>query len=411
MIPLKFFPCAEGAPPRWCRVWLALLMVLGLPSVQVQALEWGDELQVHGFLTQGYVNTTDNNFFGDSEDGSFEFRELGINASYQAAPSVLLSGQMLSRRAGEMYGGAVTVDYALLDWEVSNDSRRAFGLRLGRIKNPLGLYNETRDVAFTRPGVFVPQQIYFDSVRNLVLSADGVQLYARRTTDAGNWGFNLGAGTNPIDKNVEIAYLGGDFGGDLDSEGVSWIARAEFETHDSAWRVALSAAKAQLDYSAEPTDPIGSGSIDFLFWIASLQYNAERWSLTAEYMEEPVDFDDFGPLYDERDSTVQGYYLQGSYLMRDDLELVMRYTEGFGDKDDRNGRKQSAQTFGIAPPHSFYQKDIVLGVRWDVTPRFMLRAEHQWTEGTWTLSRRENPVPAEHDKNWNMFSLLGSYRF
>jgi len=238
-----------------------------------------------------------------------------------------------------------------------------------------------------------------------------VQLYARRTTDAGNWGFNLGAGTNPLDKNVEIAYLGGDFGGDLDSEGVSWIARAEFETHDSAWRVALSAAKAQLDYSAEPTDPIGSGSIDFLFWIASLQYNAERWSLTAEYMEEPVDFDDFGPLYDERDSTVQGYYLQGSYLMRDDLELVMRYTEGFGDKDDRNGRKQSAQTFGMAPPHTFYQKDIVLGVRWDVTPRFMLRAEHQWTEGTWTLSRRENPVPADHDKYWNMFSLLASYRF
>ena len=70
---------------------------------------------------------------------------------------------------------------------------------------------------------------------------------------------------------------GEDFGGDLDSTGVSWIARAEFETHDGAWRLAFSAAKAKLDFSAAASDPIGSGSIDFLYWIASVQYNAERW--------------------------------------------------------------------------------------------------------------------------------------
>lgn len=372
---------------------------------------WNDDLQVHGFVTQGFVHTTNNRFFGDSDDGSFDFTELGVNLSYRAAPSVLLSGQLLSRRAGDMYDGSPDVDFALVDWNFSNTPGSSLGVMAGRIKNSLGLYNDTRDVAFTRPGVFVPQQIYFDSVRNLLLSADGLQLYARRSTDAGNWAFNLGAGTNPVDKNVEYAYLGRDYGGDLDSSGVSWIARAEFETHDGAWRLAFSAAKAKLDFSATASDPIGSGSIDFLYWIASLQYNAERWSLTAEYMEEPVDFDDFGPLYDERDSTVQGYYLQGSYLLRDDLELVVRYSEGFGDKHDRGGREQSAQTFGMAPPHTFYQKDVILGIRWDVTPRFMLRAEHQWAKGTWTLSNRENPLPAERVKDWNMFSLLGSYRF
>ena len=386
-----------------------LLGVLWVPTAIGD--DWTDNVQVHGFVTQGFVHTTDNRFFGDSEDGSFDFTELGVNLSYRATPSLLLSGQLLSRWAGDMYNGSPDVDFALVDWNFSNTPDSSLGVMAGRLKNSLGLYNDTRDVAFTRPGVFVPQQIYFDAVRNLVLSADGAQLYARRTTDMGNWGFNLGAGTNPLDKNVEIAYLGRDWGGNLDSEGVSLISRVEFETHDSAWRVALSAAKAKLGFSAAAGDPIGSGDIDFLYWIASLQYNAERWSLTAEYMEEPVDYDDFGPLFDERDSTVQGYYLQGSYLLRDDLELVLRYTEGFGDKDDRSGRKQSAKTFGTAPPYTFYQKDFVLGVRWDVTPRFMVRAEHQWTEGTWTLSRRENPVPADHDKYWNMFSLLGSYRF
>jgi opacity protein-like surface antigen len=53
----------------------------------------------------------------------------------------------------------------------------------------------------------------------------------------------------------------------------------------------------------------------------------------------------------------------------------------------------------------------MLGLRWDVTSNFMLRAEYQWSNGTWTLPRRENPVPGDTEKNWEMFSLLGSYRF
>lgn len=375
------------------------------------ASEWPDDLHLHGFATQGFVHTTDNRFFGKSKDGSIDFTELGVNLSYRYTPSLHLAGQLLARWAGDMYNGSPVVDFALADWRFVNTPDRTAGLMAGRLKNALGLYNDTRDVAFTRPSIFVPQQIYFDAVRNLVLSADGAKLYTRVSTDAGNWSFEFGAGTNPLDDNVEIAYLGANFGGELDSSGLSMIARTEFETHDGTWRFALSGAQAELDFSADAGDPLGSGTIDFLYWIASAQYNAERWSLTAEYMQEPIDYDDFGPLADDRDSMVQGYYLQGSYLLRDDVELVMRYAEGFADKDDRNGSEQSAKTGGLVPRHNFYQKDLMVGVRWDVTPNFMLRAEHQWAEGTWTLSRRENPSPAEHAKYWNMFSILGSYRF
>ena len=117
------------------------------------------------------------------------------------------------------------------------------------------------------------------------------------------------------------------------------------------------------------------------------------------------------PLVDNRDSTVQGYYLQGSYLLRDDLEWVVRYSEGFTDKDDREGTQQSAATGGFVPPHAFYRKDWMVGLRWDVTPSFMLRAEYQWNDGTWTLPRRENPVPSATVQDWRCFSLLASYRF
>ncbi len=375
------------------------------------AVDWGDDFQVHGFATQGFVETTDNRFFGDSDDGSFNFTELGINVSYRATPSLLLAGQLLSRSAGDMYDGSPTVDFAVADWTVSSDQESGYGIKLGRIKNPLGFYNETRDVAFTRPSIFLPQVIYFDAVRNLLLSSDGAHVYGRYSTDFGTWSFDVGAGITRLDENVEFTFLGNDFNGELEPRGLSPVARIAFETPDAAWRFALSGASTTMKFDNEPGDPIGGGEVDILYGVASAQYTAERWSLTAEYMQQPVEYDGFGPLLDGRDRTIEGYYLQGSYMLRNDLELIARYSAGFGDRTDRDGSESSAATFGTIPRHVFYQKDWMLGLRWDVTPSFMLRAEYQWNDGTGTLSRRENPSLSTTVRNWEMFSLLGSYRF
>ncbi len=391
------------------RAWaIALLLIFAGRAV---ASDWDESVQVHGFASQGYVNTTDNRFFGDSEDGSFEFTELGLNASYRATPTVLVSAQLLSRRAGDMYDGSPSVDFALLDWTPINTEQASLGVMLGRVKNPLGLFNETRDVAFTRPSIFLPQQVYYDKVRNLVLSSDGVRFHGRRLTDLGTLEMDLGIGMATLDENVEIAFMGRDFAGELDNDGLAYVGHLGFESPDGAWRAALSGAWVDLDFERRGADPVGSGDVGMAYWIASLQYNAERWSLTAEYMEEPIGFDGFGPLLDGRDSTVRGYYLHGSYLLRNDLELVLRYGEGFADKDDKDGRANAAASGGLAPAHSFFQKDWMVGLRWDVTPSFMLRAEYQWNSGTWPLSPRENPIPNNTTRDWNMFSVLGSYRF
>lgn len=392
--------------------FVGLVLMIGLVASRAAAAwDWDGAGQVHGFLTQGYTHTSDNRFYGDSEDGSFEFTEIGINGSYRAMPSLLLAGQLLSRRAGDLYDGSPTIDYALLDWNAINSPQQSIGLRLGRIKNPLGFYNDTRDVAFTRPSNFLPRQVYFDNVRNLVLAADGAQAYGRWFGEHGNWGLVLGAGRSNIDENVEISFLGRDWAGEIDSDSLLSLARLEYETPGSGWRLALSGATGRLEFEPGAGDPLGAGDIDFLYWIASVQYNAERWSLTAEYMEEPVDYRGFGPLRPDGRLDVQGYYLQGSYLLRDNVELLLRYTEGFTDKHDRDGKEQSAATGGLIPPHNFYQKDWVLGLRWDVTPSLMLRAEYQWSDGTWGLARRENPNAAATVEDWEMFSVQAAYRF
>ena len=58
------------------RCWMASCLqggvaaLLALVSPVLHADDWTDDIQVHGFMSQGFVKTTDNRFFGDSDDGS-----------------------------------------------------------------------------------------------------------------------------------------------------------------------------------------------------------------------------------------------------------------------------------------------------------------------------------------------------
>ncbi|MFD2989988.1 hypothetical protein [Sphingopyxis terrae] len=90
---------------------------------------------------------------------------------------------MLSRRAGgDTSDAAPTLDYGVVDYQMLASPARTLGVQVGRFKNPFGLYNQTRDVAFTRPSILLPQSIYFDRTRALGLAADGISLYAEEHT-------------------------------------------------------------------------------------------------------------------------------------------------------------------------------------------------------------------------------------
>ena len=168
-----------------------LLITGGLASAEPSMWE---RLQIHGFASQGVVHTSDNHWFGDSTNTSFDLTELGLNGSFQLNPKVLFSAQVLSRRAGEMYDGEPSLDYALGDFTFVSAPDRRLGVRVGRIKNPLGLYNETRDVPFTRPTIFLPQVVYYDNLRNLILSSDGLMLYGESFQPWGNLSLTFGGG-------------------------------------------------------------------------------------------------------------------------------------------------------------------------------------------------------------------------
>ena len=133
------------------------------------------DLQIHGFASQAYITTSDNDVFGNSDNGgSFGLTEAGLTASARPLPKLQISAQVLSRRAGEGNSGMPRLDFGFLDYRVYSHEVNQFGIRVGRLKNPFGFYNDTRDVPFTRPGILLPQSIYFDRTRNVSLSSDSV---------------------------------------------------------------------------------------------------------------------------------------------------------------------------------------------------------------------------------------------
>ncbi|MCP5317793.1 MAG: TonB-dependent receptor [Chromatiaceae bacterium] len=371
-----------------------------------------DGVEVHGFATQGYIKTSANSFFGDSEDGSFEFTELGVNASMDATENIRLSGQLLSRSAGEMYSGTPSIDFALADYTVRSTENDNIGVMVGRIKNPLGLFNETRDVAFTRPGFLVPQVVYYDKVRNLILSADGVAARMASFGEAANVSLYLAAGQTRIDENVEYVYLGNGYDGDFSPNGLSYIGRVLVEKPDNTLRASLSIASTSMDFERGVSDPIGNGNVSLVYGIGSLQYAVNDWTFTSEYMREPIEWQGFaGSPLDGKKATGESYYFQVAWQARSDVELMLRYGEGYADRSDRSGAEIQKATGGALPAHTQYSKIATAGVRWDLTPQVMVRAEYQRHNGTLVLSNRENPIPAATVPDWDMFALSISYRF
>lgn len=376
------------------------------------AIELAEGVQLHGFATQTAMTTSANSFCGDSEDRvSFACTEIGLNASWLATPRLQVAGQALYRRAGEGHEGELRLDYGLLDYAFVSEMSTVAGIRLGRFKLPLGFYNETRDVAFTRPSILLPQSIYFDRTRNLALSGDGINLYGEYRSEWGDFFLEVGGGWPQAgDRDTELAVLGRNWAGSIDPQ-PSIIGRLLFERDGGRLRLGVSSALVDMDYnpSLEFPQDLDSGSVRFTPLIFSAQYNAERWSLTGEYALRRLDYDGFGPIIPDQSFTGESYYLQAAYRFRPDWEVFLRYDALFTDRSDRDGKDFESRT--TVPGYNRFAKDWTAGIRWDVSRSLMVRAEFHVVDGTAWLPLQDNPDPFANDQYWNLFALLASFRF
>ncbi|SEL50911.1 hypothetical protein [Halomonas daqiaonensis] len=390
---------------------MAAALVLGL-SAQVRGDEGVlDTLQVHGFLSQALIISEDNDFFGPSseDEGSFKFTEIGANASLRPHQDVLLAAQVLSRRAGGDGDDARPVlDYGVIDYQMLSDQQRTFGIQVGRFKNPFGFYNQTRDVAFTRPSILLPQSIYFDRTRSLGLSGDGVSLYHEERLSNGVLRTQVGVGQAQAGDDLRRTLRLENVPGSLDPK-QSAIGQVRYEHDGGRIVAALSAAQAKARFDSNTPQ---QSDITFRFRpvVLSLQYNEELWSLTGEFAMRPTKLRGVDNPW-LNDVTGESWYIQYTRRFLDDWQWLVRYDSLTSNRDDRSGKGLEEFTGGRVPAHSQFADDITVGLQWTPHPRVMLAGEYHHVDGTGWLPVQDNPDPSETSRRWNMLLFQLSLRF
>lgn len=369
------------------------------------------DYQVHGYAAQGFVLSRHNQFFGDSTDGSFDYYEGGINAAVQVRPNLSFAAQAAIRDAGISDDGSLRLDYAVADYRLISEASVQAGLRAGKVKNALGFYNETRDVVFTRPSILLPS-VYSDNQnqRSLIFTAPGAQIYAGTVIGQHELSFT---GTLNAERDVRrsderlLVTLTVPF--DL-RIGDSWNLQVMDSIDGGKWQFAYSRFSGQFRLSTAPEIAV-AGRFDVDLNVFSARYNAERFSITAEYVL--VDNDNrltfMGvPLLHQR-AAVDSGYLQAEYRVRPDWTLMARMDGFYSDRHDRSGRDFAVANPGI-DRRTRFSHDFTLGVNWRPDEHWGLWAEHHWINGTATLQPLENPPPVPRQR-WSMLMLMLGYKF
>jgi hypothetical protein len=150
----------------------AMALALGVTPATAQSLE-DLNIQIHGYATQGFLYTTNNNILTtSSSNGSPAWTEAVVNVGAQPIPKLRVGVQARYFLLGNI-GNAITLDWAAADYKL--DER--FGARLGKVKTPAGLFNEIQDIDPGYLWSLLPQGIYPITSRNSILAHYGGVAY------------------------------------------------------------------------------------------------------------------------------------------------------------------------------------------------------------------------------------------
>lgn len=163
--------------PRRAVPLVLLLLCLGSAANRAGAQDfkvWGREVQVHGFASQGYVHTDENNWLTmHTSEGSGALTDFGGNASMQLTDDFRMGAQVYDRNLGQLGGWHPSLDWAYGDYRFAP----WLGLRGGKVKTVLGLYNDTQDLDFLHPFALLPQGVYPTDLRDTTIAHTGGDIY------------------------------------------------------------------------------------------------------------------------------------------------------------------------------------------------------------------------------------------
>ncbi|MEW6079639.1 MAG: hypothetical protein AB1724_17665 [Thermodesulfobacteriota bacterium] len=416
---------------------LAMIALLAIPAGAAgntlsSAL---DSINVHGFVSQGFLNTTKDTEFllKDSNKGSFQFNEMAVNFSASPSSDLTLGMQLFAYDLGENGNDEVKVDWAYGNYALHD----YLNVQAGIMKMPHGLYNETRDIDMVRTSILMPTSVYPEWFRDAMARIKGAGLHGNlpgNITYKTLYGYIDVAEESGMTDGIEtlINNLGVDTD-DTDTENSSYATQLVW---DSPFGLRLGATLSRLDNltldmsSDIPIPAMATGGLSGLttplnalmefepidIYVLSAEYMFDRLTLATEYCEYDIDYTIYlttlldpaisgamgiPPTLSDK-ATMQGFYGSAAYRLLDPLEIGFYYSELYWDKDDHNGHDYARETG--KPSWGAWLKDKCLSVRYDFTANWCAKVEGHLMDGSFMAYTKAN-------RNWSLYAAKVTYNF
>ncbi len=357
---------------------------LALSTAALAAVSVGERnVQVGGFFSQGYIDTDGNNYPFDIDGGTADFREAAINVSTTVGARLRVGAQAFAQRLGNYGDDKVKLDWAVADYNV----RQEFGVRVGRVKYPKGLYGEALDLDVIRPFVFLPAALYNPVVRDFNSSFNGGMVYG--TINAGKGGsFDYKAFYGDIPMNPEQGVA--DFFNTTSlyaAPGVSELGMdSTFGAH-LVWNTpvnglkfcasfsALDSLYANGKFAAYPVANVQLTTDRYDYLTLSAEYAVGLWTLATEWQRVGGEFIVGTPFGNSlSDSKVLNWYASVARRLNDRWEVGTYYSS-----------QENDNAAASSPRKANYNRDWALSVRFDVNEHVTLKLEGHSVDGTYNL--------------------------
>ncbi len=394
-----------------------LCTLLSIPVLATSAFGFNaGGIDIHGSVLTTLSYSDEYNYLGKTrKNWDLNNTELTLNGQYRFENGIRVGAQIFAYEIGEI--DEITLDWAVVDYSFT----QYFGLRAGRMKYQLGLYNNVRDVDAAHTFAILPNAIYNKMQRPFASSIDGIMAYGNVSTGRyGSLDYEVSFGTRP----------------DFRDDGLLEMVGADKLTHDKLygagliWNTPVDGLRLAYSYHfngpitiySSYFDPMMDMDVGFTmelehqFHVISAEYFWNNWKFAAEYQYNRQEMNFFGmPSVTKAES----YYVQAAYRVNDWLELGAYYNVEYPNKNDRSGdsfANPDPMWGGMPTPrHQAWTKDLAFVARFDITPNWLIKAEVHAIDGTSRIaagSANVGNVPAEEwTAKWGYFVLRTTFTF
>jgi hypothetical protein len=340
-----------------------------------------NDLQVHGFISQGFIKSSANNYLSYSQRGAFDYTEAAVNLTKNLTDDLRVGAQLFSRDLGPNGTYVPEFDWAYLDYRF----RDWLGVRAGRVKIPFGLYNEGSEADQARVPVLLPQSVYPINQQDYLLAQTGGEVYGNVPLRRfGSLEYKAYGGTLQVNT-PEVVTTPGITVANLNVPYV-WGGWLMYTFPWDGLRIGGSFQDLRFDWDYDIADSVAgplemvrllpkgfNGTLpiqfDIQLYVASAEYQVGNLLLAAEYSRWVAGFNSEAPALLPTRSISERYYVMASYRMSSWFTAGAYYSAYYPNVHDTSGRQN-------------YQNDVAVTARYDINKHWLVKLEGHLMDGT-----------------------------